>query len=476
MLLLEQRTTEGPRVIQAAATALELPGAHIAANAHTGGLPTDEHPTPYGLNPPDEWLMSLPTEITASGVTTIDPYLTGPYIDAEGRVAIFAWGYGERGTCHNGSPLGEGVCWKPTPSPTGNRLFHQGTIITASGVSVPAGGLMVGHAASGSVLQAQQYYNSPDLFKVRGRILETDLGAYLVGTLQPGTTNNEVEILRASALSGDWRRMPELSGAFDSLGPVVVARPALPSFGDNIASGTPQPTIDTVFWELVSQFVPEGITASGEFSSVSQRHVWQPVQETNMPTDLRRRIQRIAAAGITSRARLDLLEAALRTHLSVADDQYLRANDFDDTHVYYEVEDTGMVALPFSMTPEGAVTIQAVEPQPAIRSFTIGAVDTAPAVPTETTVPAPAAVQAAGGNCSCSTGRPCGNHPTNQIRAAAESLETAANQSDMDTVMEAIAAMNERLDLIDTDLVQLKAQSLSADETADETSGEIESS
>ena len=463
VLLLERRSPAGqPRIIQAAAVTLELPGARIAAEAHTGGLPQEAHPTPFGLNPPDEWLMSLPTEVTASGVTTIDPYLTGPYIDAEGRVAIFAWGYGERGVCHNGSPMGPDVCWMPQPSPTGNRLFHQGTIVTASGVAVPGGGLMFGHAAAGSVLQAQQDYNSPDLFKVRGRILETDLGAYLVGSLQPGTTNSDVEILRASALSGDWRRIPELGGAFDSLGPVVVARPALPSFGEHLPSGTPQSTIDTVFWELVSQFVPEGITASGEFSSVSQRHIWRPVQESTMSDTLRRKIQRIAAAGVTSESRREAFSTQLNERFT---DEFVFVQDFDDNYVYFEMETGGLLALEYTET-NGSITVSSGEPQQAQRQVSM-----------VVNGQQEQAVQASGSSCSCSP-KPHGDFPYLKapVQAAAVDLASAANQADMDTVMAAIDAMNERLDLIDTDIVQLKAGSLTADETSGETSGEIESS
>ena len=424
---------------------LDIPGARVAAFAHLGGLPNEAHPTPHGLNFPDEWLTSLPTEITASGVTTIDPYLTGPYIDAEGRVAILAWAYGDRAVCHNADPVGPGVCWKPTPSPTGNRRFHQGTVITASGVAVPAGGLMWGHVAGNGIEQGQALYNHPELFKARGRILEIPgVGGYFVGGLQPGVTNADVEILRASALSGDWRYDQEL-GVMDALGPVVVARPGLPSLGEYAQGGLSES--DRVFWELVSQFQVQEVSASGAPLRVTQTPAWAQTKESEMNTSVmaaaRSRLKAIQATGLTSRARRELLKAQIRSHLSVPEDDYVYINDFDDTHVFYELDDDITMALPYTAT-DTAVTVSGT-PTVAIQGFQVAG--DVGFVPTGAPIDTEAAVAAQAGSCACG------------VQATAE--DGGPDAADFAALLEVVEGLTARLDEIDAEMVEMQTERMS---------------
>ena len=451
---------------------LDIPGARIAAFAHIGGRPNDPHPTPHGLNFPDEWLTSLPTEITADGITNIDPYMTGPYIDAEGRVAILAWAYGDRSICHNADPLGPGICWKPTPSPTGNRRFHQGTVITASGVAVPAGGLMWGHVTASSIGEAQQLYNHPELFKARGRILEIPgIGAYFVGGLQPGVTNSEVEVLRASALSGDWRHDPEL-GHLDALGPVVVARPGLPSLGE-YSPGNTMSESDRVFWELVSQFQVQEVSASGAVIHVTQTPAWAQTKESEMNTSVmaaaRQRLNRITvmATGLTARARHDQLREAVRSHLGLStrpngEEEWLWINTYDNTHVFYETDD-GSAALAYSFTDTAASV--SGDPIEVFEGFQLandeGFVPVgAPPVPTE----APA-VAAHGGT-------PCGGRCG--VQATAE--DGGPDAADFAALLEVVEGLTERLNEIDAEMVEMQAERLSAGDIVPDESGDGEDS
>lgn len=340
---------------QANGTALELPGAIQAPNVHIGGDPDEAHPTPFGANPPDEWLSSLP--VNADGEMH-DPYDHGAYIDADGRVAILAWPYDR---CHIGY-TDAGECWIPPVSPTGNQMFHQGRTITASGVSVPTGGLLVeeGHISEQvTVAQAMQLYNNPELFGASGRILDIPgYAAYFVGYLMPGVTNQQVANMRAGALSGDWRFIPEL-GMMDALGPVLVGRPGLPSHD----AANKLVDVDAEFWALAAQF--ETDVTAGAVTSARQSWVWIPIdqEDATMKTEtaalgmLRRQVNKARqAAGISFETRRDQISAAVEERFG-SDDLYTWVKDFDDNQVIFEAESEATQAIGYSMDDDGNVTL-----------------------------------------------------------------------------------------------------------------------
>jgi len=131
---------------------------------------------------------------------------------------------------------GQGDCWRPIRSPSGYQGFHQGHVITASNTRVALGLIgSNGHAPPDATIdEAVRHYQDPTHGKIRGRIYENQIGAYIHGQLMPGVTYLDVEMIRASALSGHWQwreNMPTVAGAavsgIDCLGPCLVMRPGL---------------------------------------------------------------------------------------------------------------------------------------------------------------------------------------------------------------------------------------------------------
>lgn len=239
--------------MQAADVLTIVPGARIADGLE---VPTDldaPFPTPHGFTPPIEWLLE-PHHDVIPGATAL--------ITADGRFCAYSH---EWDRCHV-SFTGTGECWTPPRSVTGNRMFHQSrtTAMTADGsiVEVPAGVVPFGggHAPlDATVAEAQQWYDRPDVTKVIARAVEVDDGCVICGFIVPGTTHREVALMRASALSGDWRWVPQLYD-LDYLGPCFVARPGLPLSLEHAA-------IEQALW-AIERTTEVSRTASGQISAV----------------------------------------------------------------------------------------------------------------------------------------------------------------------------------------------------------------
>ena len=219
----------------------------------------DLYPTPYGDNPPAEWFMQPLPGISPSASSIVT---------ADGRFCAFSH---EWDRCHNGY-TGQGECWVPPRSITGNRYFHQSAVVTEEGVQIPVGVIPLtgGHASLDQDLYAAMaHYDRPERVRVRARLVETDEGGIICGAIVPGTTYREVAMMRASALSGDWRYVPELD-ALDFLGPCFVARPGLPV-------GLEQAAIDQSYWEIVREISINSVAASGRaLSVISTPSLWLP--------------------------------------------------------------------------------------------------------------------------------------------------------------------------------------------------------
>lgn len=433
---------------------LELPGAIQMSNVHTGGSLGEAHPTPFGANPPDEWLHSLP--VMEDG-TIWDPYDLGSYIDADGRVAMLAW---PSDRCHIGY-TDAGECWMPPPSPTGYAMFHQGRTITATGVSVPTGGLLVenGHIPTDvTVAQAQALYNNPELFGASGRILDIPgYAAYFVGYLMPGVTNQQVANMRAGALSGDWRFVPEL-GMMDALGPVLVGRPGLPSHD----TANKLVDVDAEFWALAAQF--ETTVAAGAVTSARQSWVWVPIdqKDATMKTQtaalglLRRKVDNARqAAGISFETRRDQIRAAVEERFG-SDDGYTWVKDFDDDQVIFEADSEATQAIGYTMTDDGTVTLtgEPVDVQMTYEPIAGG---------NTTTTPAPAGDEAvAAGATSCG----CGSKPDTGTRQAAPTDQQFSELAAMVTQIAEIAEQNAQ------DIVSIQASMMESAEINEETAPE----
>lgn len=123
-------------------------------------------------------------------------------ITDDGRVYghLAAWG-----TCHVGS---ERICLVPPSTACSYERFLIGNVVTADGSSAATGALTWGieHAdLSLSLIEAQAHYANSRHGWSDVMVGEDDHGIWTAGALRPGLTVDDVRILRALALSGDWR-------------------------------------------------------------------------------------------------------------------------------------------------------------------------------------------------------------------------------------------------------------------------------
>jgi len=123
-------------------------------------------------------------------------------ITDDGRVFghLAAWG-----TCHVGS---ERICLVPPSTACSYERFLIGNVPTADGSTAATGALTWGieHAdLSLSLIEAQAHYANSRHGWSDVMVGEDDHGIWTAGALRPGLTVDDVRILRALALSGDWR-------------------------------------------------------------------------------------------------------------------------------------------------------------------------------------------------------------------------------------------------------------------------------
>lgn len=144
--------------------------------------------------PPKEWFDN--------------PKLTGPtplHIDDDGRVYGHAATWG---TCHVG--IGNSCTLAPK-SATGYAYFHTGEVLTAEGSRVPVGRLTYGaggHAGANlGYRAAAEHYDSTTSLGALVRAGEDEYGIWVAGALVPEADEAAVRTMRATPLSGDWRRI-----------------------------------------------------------------------------------------------------------------------------------------------------------------------------------------------------------------------------------------------------------------------------
>jgi hypothetical protein len=134
-----------------------------------------------------------------------DPGLTEPTpltVTDDGRIFghLAVWG-----TCHIGF---DGVCIEPPSSPSNYANFRLGTVQGEDGTVVPVGRITLGtgHASTRlSAARALEHYDNTGTCVGYVAAGEDGVGIWIAGQVAPGVTENQVTILRAASLSGDWR-------------------------------------------------------------------------------------------------------------------------------------------------------------------------------------------------------------------------------------------------------------------------------
>jgi len=148
------------------------------------------------IAPPAEWFE--------------DPKLPGPtpspIIGCDGRFMVHL---ATHSSCHRALQATTGQCFTPPPSPSGYRRFTDGTVLASDGRIIPVGRIMMDGThppLSFSPAMTKEHYDKTSTCAAIAAAGEDDHGIWLAGALVPGTSPEQVAMLRRSPMSGDWRR------------------------------------------------------------------------------------------------------------------------------------------------------------------------------------------------------------------------------------------------------------------------------
>lgn len=134
-----------------------------------------------------------------------DPGLLGPsplVVTEDGHVFghLATWG-----SCHIGF---KDVCTTPPASASDYAYFRTGSVLTDDGKHVAVGQITMGtgHAAlSLSARPAAAHYDDTGTAVADVAAGDDEHGIWVSGAIRPSATPEQIAVLRASALSGDWR-------------------------------------------------------------------------------------------------------------------------------------------------------------------------------------------------------------------------------------------------------------------------------
>ncbi|GAA0897754.1 hypothetical protein [Pseudonocardia zijingensis] len=165
-----------------------------------------------------------------------DPQLDGPTpltIDEDGRIRGHAATWG---ACHIGFPQ---QCVTAPRSTSGYAYFTTGAVLTDDGQQVPVGSITMdtGHAPTSMSRQAAAaHYDHTGAVVADVAVGEDAHGIWVAGALRASVDEQTAARLRASALSGDWRRV---RGGLELVALLAVNVPGFPIPRARVASGEP---------------------------------------------------------------------------------------------------------------------------------------------------------------------------------------------------------------------------------------------
>jgi hypothetical protein len=229
-----------------AATLVDIPAfknAYVALSSPSVGMSAVEDVDAYGLAasggpvaPPKAWFenprLSEPTPVT---------------IDDDGRIYghVALWG-----TCHTGFA---NQCVVAPRSHNNYAWFRTGDLVTAEGTHIPVGKITMstGHASIRlSAAPAAAHYDDTGVVAADVASGEDKHGIWISGSLRSTLTEEQIRELRASPMSGDWRKV---SGNLEMVALLAVNMPGfmVPRTRALVASGgiresliTPVPQIE----------------------------------------------------------------------------------------------------------------------------------------------------------------------------------------------------------------------------------------
>lgn len=195
--------------------------------------------------------LNYPTEPPADWFT--DPTLDEPTpitVTAEGRI------YGHAAlwdSCHVGRP---GICTAPPKSASNYAYYRTGSVACPDGCAIPTGRITLntGHADLDlDAYSAAAHYDHTGAAVADVATGEDEYGIWFAGALRPNVNDEQVRILRASSLSGDWR---PIGGQLELVGLLAVNVPGFPIARPLAASGVQVRVIEGVQTALVAAAGP----------------------------------------------------------------------------------------------------------------------------------------------------------------------------------------------------------------------------
>lgn len=166
------------------------------------------------IEPPQEWFYKPEADGPTALTITDDGQVYGH---------LATWD-----TCHVADPSGAGICVMAPKNTSGYKYFHTGAVKTAEGTLVPTGSIRfnTSHASMQSnAASASAHYDNTGLAGADVHAVDGKHGIWIAGALRPNVTAEQIRILRASPLSGDWRFV---GGNLELVGALAVNLPGFP--------------------------------------------------------------------------------------------------------------------------------------------------------------------------------------------------------------------------------------------------------
>jgi hypothetical protein len=196
-----------------------------------------------------------------------DPGLDGPtalHVGTDGRIFghLAAWD-----VPHIGMP---GQRITAPRSPSGYAYFRTGAVLCADGSEVPVGHITLdtGHAATAlDHGAAAAHYDSTGTVVADVAAGEDAYGIWVAGALRPHVTDDVAAVLRAAALSGDWRRV---GGHLELVAALAVNVPGfpVPRARARVASGQP---LALVAAGAIAPDPPDGLNLAALADLIAER-------------------------------------------------------------------------------------------------------------------------------------------------------------------------------------------------------------
>lgn len=179
-------------------------------------------------------------------------------VTADGRASGLLWMWNK---CHAGIV---DECVMAPRTATNYAYFHNGQVLTSDGQLVKVGKITMGTGHAGPNMRwmpAADHYDNTGTAAVIGRVTETAAGGWFDGVLVSSLSDEKVQELRRSPISGDWRR---INGNLELVAALAVNTPGFPIVAS--INGEPQSLV------AAGMIVPDGheVEASAKIDEQSK--------------------------------------------------------------------------------------------------------------------------------------------------------------------------------------------------------------